>query len=217
MIMICVSMSLVNPTITAATNGGLTAVMQNVVRILTPSSRPRRGAGGKGNDALVSPGIWLDGRVPLLARTDIWQVSPAILYQRPQNESEAPTHLKVFDLERNDYIADFDVTDKPYAILNLDVDLVMDNSYRIDLLKEGVDQNASVSFRVMPMGRKRRSVTAAINRTQKPEDRIQVFVDYQLWSDALQEASQYLQPTDDLSVFWKEVMESWRVPEDKVE
>jgi hypothetical protein len=202
--------SLLVPIAVAVPAGGWWAALQRVIR---PQPPKRKAGGGKGPEAIIAPGIWGNDASGV---REVWHLQPVILYQAPQNASEAPDRLRLIDRKTRKVIQDFDVKEKSYAVLSVDTALSPGSNYRIEQLRGKRNRpiaNASVDFQVMPEDR--RQAIAAKLMPESTEDSsihaITVFQKYGLWSDVLHQMGQQVTTAEDWQKL-QSVILSWEQP-----
>jgi hypothetical protein len=192
-------------------------IWSSIQRVLSPVPRPSRTAGGKGPETIISPGIWVDReaaqRIP-----QVWNLKPVILYQEPTNKQEAPTTLQLVDTKTEKVIQRFEVCGKSHVRLQVSEALKPDTVYRVEQLKNGENINSSVTFRMMS-GAARNRLDRMLDTLEKhgklvpqqlSERKVELFVQNQLWSDALQEMSQWVESDDDWHAFTAVTIDDWR-------
>jgi hypothetical protein len=220
----CVSITLgtliATPQITGAATFG--DVWREIVQVLSPGSPSRSAAGGKGSEPIVSPGIWVnDATKP----AEVWNLRPVILYEASGNLNDVPNRVELRQDET--IIQSFDLKDKPpYRRLSIDTTLEPGQKYEIVEFLDGstTPKGAGIKFTVMSDGSKRQAIADHLTEVDQkfPDDqakrsinRIQVFVDAKLWSDALQEASTLVETAKDWQILKAEIIEGWKEKERK--
>ncbi|NJM47719.1 MAG: hypothetical protein HC860_17425 [Alkalinema sp. RU_4_3] len=148
----------------------------------------------------------------------VWNLQSVILYERPKNSSEAPTTLQLVDTSTQEVVQRFEVCGKDRARLEVEKPLQPGKTYGVEQFQNEKKINASVSFRVMS-GAFRNKIMLELNdleskgkstRQQLSEQKVKLFVDNQLWSDALQEMSQWVESDDDWKQFTAVTIDEWR-------
>jgi hypothetical protein len=195
----------------------ITEILSSIQRVLSPAPRPSRTAGGRGPEAIVSPGVWVD-REATQKIPQVWNLKPVILYQEPTNKQEASTTLQLVDTTTEKVIQSFEVCGKSHVRLLMSEPLKPDTIYRVEQLKNGININGSVTFRVMS-GAARNRLDRMLNTLEKQgktvpqqlsEQKVKLFVQNQLWSDALQEMSQWVESDNDWHAFTAVTIDEWR-------
>jgi hypothetical protein len=195
-------------------------VWTTIVRVLAPSPPKRKNAGGKGPESILSPGVWRNTKANQEMVQEVWHRQPVILYQSPWNLNDAPDRIQLVDRATKQPVQTFPVRDQSYAKLKLDSALKAGNTYQIHQLQDGTVKpiDASVEFVVMPDGPKRTAITAKLakldcqfadDQDQRSEERIKVFVAEGLWSDALQELSEFVKTDADWQSLKTETIDQW--------
>jgi hypothetical protein len=198
--------------------GPISSFLQSVKRVFSPKPPVRYPGGGRGPEAIVSPGVWVD-RDATQKVPQVWSLQPVILYQAPSNTKEVPTALQLVDIEKpQEVIQSFEVYGKSYARLEVNKQLQPGKIYRVEQLQNKTNIKASVTFRVMG-GALRNRLTLALDNLEKQgaatpqqlsEQKVKLFVQNQLWSDALQEMSQWVESDDDWHAFTAVTIDEWR-------
>lgn len=198
----------------------LDRIWQSISNVFTPK-RPVRGPRGrKGPEAIISPGVWVDRDRPTDKPT-LWNLKPVILYQRSANSNENATSLQLIDVKTQDVIQSFELGQESHMKLVLDKPLKPGTVYQINQLKDGVNINGSVDFRTIA-GVSRKRLNESIQRLEEQgrltpmqlsEEKIKLFVHNQLWSDALQELSQWATNEEEWKEFTVKTIDDWRVAE----
>ena len=214
------SLILISPSVSAKSFGD---IIQSVIRVFSPKSPSRRSGGGKGPEAIISPGVWGDRDSNSIR--EVWHMRPVILYKSPTNLNETPDRIQVLHSKSNTLIQTFDVKNKRYATLVIDSDLKPGEKYDIRPIKgeKMRSMSGSVMFLIMPEGENRQKITEKLEslRCQEEEEdqnacieqRIQKFIDAGLWSDALQEISSFVETEEDWNFFNVETVQKWLAAE----
>jgi hypothetical protein len=195
-------------------------VWTTIVRVLAPWPPQRKNAGGKGPESILSPGVWRDAKASQKVIQEVWHNQPVILYQSPWNQNDAPDRIQLVDRATKQPVQTFQVNDQIYAKLTPARVLQAGNTYQIHQLQDGTAQpiDASVEFVVMPDGPRRKAITAKLTKLdcqlsddpdQRSEERIKVFVAEGLWSDVLQELSEFVKTDADWQSFKTETIDQW--------
>jgi hypothetical protein len=189
----------------------------SVKRVFSPQPPTRYRGGGKGPEAIVSPGVWVD-REATQKIPQVWNLKPVILYQEPTNKQEAPTTLQLVDVSTKQVIQAFEVCGKSYARLEVSESLKPGTTYRVKQLQNGKNIGGSVIFRTMS-GELRDQITLSLSNLKSQGERtpqqlsernVELFIQNQLWSDALQEMSQWVESDDDWHAFTALTIDEWR-------
>jgi hypothetical protein len=192
-------------------------IWSSIQRVLSPAPRPSRTAGGRGPESIISPGVWVD-REAAQKTPQAWNLQPVILYERPKNSPEAPTTLQLVDTSTQEVVQRFEVCGKDWARLKVDKPLTPGTVYQVKQLQNDKDISGSVTFRMMD-GLARNRMSRIIDRLEKQgqstpqqlsEQKVELFVKNQLWSDALQEMSQWAESDDDWKQFTTLTIQEWR-------
>jgi hypothetical protein len=197
--------------------GPISSFWGSVKRVFSPKPPVRYRGGGKGPEAIVSPGVWVD-REATQRTPQVWNLQPVILYERPTNSQEAPTALQLVDTSTQTVIQRFEVCGKSHARLKVDKPLTPGTVYQVEQLQNDKNINSSATFRTMD-GPARNRMSRIIDKLEKQEktvpqqlseQKVKLFVENQLWSDALQEMSQWVESDDDWKQFTALTIEEWR-------
>jgi hypothetical protein len=195
----------------------ISSLWESMKRVFGPKPPVRYRGAGKGPEAIVSPGVWVD-REATQKIPQVWNLKPVILYQKPRNKQEAPTTLQLVDIRTKQVIQVFEVFGKSYARLEVNESLKPGTTYRINQLQNGSNIGSSVIFRTMS-GELRDQITLSLSNLksqgettpqQLSERNVELFIQNQLWSDALQEMSQWVESDDDWHTFTALTINEWR-------
>jgi hypothetical protein len=193
--------------------------VKEVVRILSPRPPTSTGAGGRGGDNIISPGVWLDQDAKPGSIGEVWNLRPVILYKSSGNASTDPDRIELIQDET--IIQSFDVKDHPlHRQLPIKTELKPGKKYKIRQFLDGsvgpVDDG--IEFVVMPDGPTRQSITedlAKINdkfakdEAKRSAARVQVFVTAGMWSDALQEARASVKTDKEWEMLKGQTIDQW--------
>lgn len=159
-----------------------------IFKSLTRLPVPRRPGGGKGDFQLISPGVW--GR-----EQTVWHTEPMIIWQGSSDRSTQPDRAELLD--RGRVIWSRAIAGESFVAVPIGVSLKPGNRYQLRLLKNNQVFTVPIAFRVLSEQERDRimdQVVAAELETRIVRDKptglleadVDVFIQNQLWSDALQ-------------------------------
>jgi hypothetical protein len=207
----------------AAVAESLRDVWTTIKRIIYPSPPARKGAGGKGGEAILSPGVWVNAAAKAPQVPEVWHLRPVILYQSPANLNEAPDRIALMQGEapgQTTPVQTFEVKGKTYDQLLVDAQLTPGQKYQIHQLKGKANRiiDRSIQFQVMPYGPVREAISTqlatvdcqfAADRERRSAERFKVFVAAGLWSDAMQELGALVKTDDDWQSLRTATIDRW--------
>jgi hypothetical protein len=227
-LLVILLISNVSPAAAQAQKNQRSPVLVSIIKSLTnliSSPVPRRPGGGRGPFTVLSPGIWGTeiGREP-----EIWHTQPMLIWQGANNPAVQPNLVVILNAQ-NTVVWHQHIQAASFVALPIKYELQPGQTYRVQFSgwsneqRKFVISSAPISFRVMS-GEQRQKITQQLHRaettlpelqpstpTEISQQRIKVFVENHLLSDALQELNSVDLPLSERQSLTQEVITNWRL------
>lgn len=197
--------------------GERTSIWKSLFRSLTRSTPvPRRPGGGRDSVDLLTPGVWA---------SEVWTLQPMLIWQSDGTPANQPSQVEIISHDGQTILRQ-SVQAAEFVVLPVKQPLQPGQLYRVQFLKWSPVKNQEIlmmppiEFRVMA-GEERQKIAQQLSQAEarlreRPatfaeilQKRIQVFVDHQMWSDALQEIHSSNLPVAERQALMQEVVKHW--------
>jgi len=208
----------VAPAAAETQNKERTPVLVSIIKSLTnlvSSPVPRRPGGGRGPFTVLSPGIWA---------TEIWHTQPMLIWQNSENPTLQPNLVEILNAQ-NIVVWDQRIQSASFVALPVKSELQPGQTYRVQFSRwsnektKFVISSPPISFQVMSDEQRQKisqqlyCAEATLPKhlsTEITQQRIKVFVENRLWSDALQELNSVDLPITERQLLTQEVITNWQ-------
>ncbi|MBA3921614.1 MAG: DUF928 domain-containing protein [Nostocaceae cyanobacterium] len=207
----------VSPAAAQAQKNERAPVLVSIIKSLTnliSSPVARRPGGGRGPLLLFSPGIWA---------TEIWHTQPMLIWQNAENPALQPNMIEILNAQ-NTVVWRQSIQSASFVALAIKSELQPGQTYQVQFSQwsnektKFVPSSPPISFRVMS-NEQRQKITQQLHCAEATlpkrlsaeisQQRIKVFVENHLWSDALQELNSVDLPIGERQLLTQEVITNW--------
>ncbi len=188
--------------------------------------RPRKPGVDKGPFDLIAPGVWVSQSAAFGAPVQIWHSQPMLIWKSDGVAATRPDQVEVMQSETQSVIWSQNIGSDRYFTQPIGVALQFGQTYQVRFLKRDTETQKMVvisrpiAIQVMPAQRHRAiqeqldraEAAAKLNRAtaiERTRKRIEVFLQNELWSDALQALNSTALPLEARQSLTQEVVKRW--------